>query len=164
MEIILDPPHGITGFPLGLPAADLRTAASALGRVKVQDDGSDDEFHYMKVTVLHSQFEIVFHLEDGKTLTAAEVWIPRPGEEDITVRFRDVDVFRTSARQVLRRLEADGLTVLDRTQYAYVPGLSLGFTRVAGHEVPLDSDGDPLYFQAVLVGSSDYYDYLLAAE
>ncbi|QEV50302.1 hypothetical protein CP981_00095 [Streptomyces platensis] len=33
--------------------------------------------------------------------------------------------------------------------------------RDAGHDVPLDTDGEPLYFQAVLVGPADYYDYKL---
>ncbi|MFF3911699.1 hypothetical protein ACFYZJ_38560 [Streptomyces sp. NPDC001848] len=116
----------------------------------------------MKVTALHSQFEIVFHCEDGKTLTAAEVGIPRPGEEDITVRFRGTDVFRTPARRLIQHLQESGLTVLDRTPYVYVPHLSLGLTRVAGHEVPLDTDGEPLHFQAVLVAPTDYDDYLLA--
>ncbi|MFE1785690.1 hypothetical protein ACFW9F_24740 [Streptomyces sp. NPDC059506] len=54
-----------------------------------------------------------------------------------------------------------GLSVRDETHYAYVHGLSLGFTRVAGHEVPLDTDGEPLYFQAVLTGPADYYDQSL---
>jgi hypothetical protein len=164
MEIELDPPHGITGFPLGMPAEALKEhAAAALGQVKVQDEGSADRFRYMKVLALHPQFEIVFHLEDGRTLRSAEVWAPRPGPEDITVRFRDIDVFRTPARELLDRLESTGLTVLRETDYAYVPRLSLGFTRAAGHEVPLDADGEPRYFQAVLAGPTDYYDYKLAA-
>ncbi len=116
----------------------------------------------MKVTALHPQFEIVFHLEDGKTLTAAEVWIPRPDPEEITVRYRGLDVFRTPALQLIAQLEQMGLNVLhDEPSYWTVPRLSLGSTRVAGHEVPLDSDGEPLYFQAVLTGPADYYDYKL---
>lgn len=163
MEIELDPPNGITGFPLGMPAEALRAAAAELGRVKVSDEGSADEFHHMKVVALHPQFEIVFHLEDGKTLTAAEVWIPRPGPEEITVCYRGMDVFRTPALQLVAHLEQTGLNVLhDEPSYWTVPRLSLGFTRAAGHEVPLDSDGEPLYFQAVLTGPTDYYDYKLA--
>ena len=162
MDIELDPPNGITGFPLGMPSAALKEAASVLGRTRVSNEGSASEFRRMKVLTLHPQFEIVFHLEDGKTLTAAEVWIPQPGPEEITVRFRGIDVFRTPALQLLEQLEAMGLTVLhDEPNYWTVPKLSLGFTRVAGHEVPLDTDGEPLYFQAVLTGPTDYYDYRL---
>ncbi|WP_145797622.1 hypothetical protein [Kitasatospora atroaurantiaca] len=164
MDIELDPPHGITGFPLGMPAAAVKEAAAALGTVQVQDDGSADQFHYMKVLVLHPQFEIVFHLEDGRTLSSAEVWTPQPGAEEIRVLFRDIDVFRTPALQLLDQLEATGLTVLRETDYAYVPGVSLGFTRTAGHDVPLASDGEPLYFQAVLTGPAHYYDYKLTKD
>ncbi|WP_042365335.1 hypothetical protein [Streptacidiphilus neutrinimicus] len=164
MEIDLDPPNGITGFPLGMPAENVKTAAAALGRVQVRNEGSGRQFGYMKVTLLHEQFEIVFHLEDGKTLTAAEVWIPRPGPQDVTVRFRGIDVFRTPALALLDRLTAEGLTTRhDEPSYWTVPGLSLGLTRTAGHEVPLDTDGEPLYFQAVLVGPADYYDDLLTS-
>ncbi|GAA2511223.1 hypothetical protein GCM10010406_54440 [Streptomyces thermolineatus] len=164
MDIEPDPPNGITGFPLGMPAEAVKTAAARLGRVKVSNDGSADRFRHMKVLALHEQFEIVFLLEDGKTLTAAEVWVPRPGPEEITVRFRGIDVFRTPARQPVEQLEAMGLTVLhDEPGYWTVPCLSLGLARVAGHDVPLGTDGEPPYFQAVLTGPADYYDFLLAS-
>ncbi|WP_030020585.1 hypothetical protein [Streptomyces monomycini] len=161
MDIELNPPQGITGFPLGMSAEEVKAAAAEFGRANVRDEGSAERGRYMKVTALHPQFEIVFHCEDGATLTAAEVWIPRPGSENISVQFRGIDVFRTPARKLLELLEGMGLTVLDETLYAYVPKLSLGFTRVAGHEVPLDSDGEPLYFQAVLTGPTGYYDLLM---
>ncbi|MEV5592553.1 hypothetical protein [Streptomyces sp. NPDC052496] len=161
-DIELEPPQGITGFPLGAAAETVLAEAAEWGRVKVQDAGVADPVRHMKAVVLHPQFETVLHFEDGRTLTAAEVWIPRPGPEQITVRFRGLDVFRTPARKLLERVEDMGFTVRDETLYAYVPQLSLGFTRVAGHEVPLDSDGEPLYFQAVLTGPADYYDYLAA--
>ncbi|MER8187258.1 hypothetical protein [Kitasatospora sp. NPDC094015] len=162
MDIELDPPNGITGFPLGMPAEDVRTAAARLGRVKVSNEGSTSTFRPMRVTALHPQFEIVFHLEKARTLRAAEVWIPRPGPEEITVRYRGIDVFRTPALQLVRQLEETGLTVLhDEPSSWTVPRLSLGLTRTAGHEVPLDTDGEPLYFQAALTGPTDYYDFLL---
>jgi hypothetical protein len=45
--------------------------------------------------------------------------------------------------------------------YPTAPGLTLGFTREAGHDVPLDTDEEPLYFQSILVGPENYYDSLL---
>ena len=145
-----------------MPAEEVKAAAAELGRVKVQDDGSDAFFHPMKVTALHSQFEIVFTFQDGKTLSTSEVWIPRPGPEKITVRFRDIDVFGTPALQLVAQFEDMPLSVLRTEPNTWiVPHLSLGFTRTAGHDVPLDTDDAPLYFQAVLAGPSDYYDALL---
>jgi hypothetical protein len=79
------------------------------------------------------------------------------------VRFRGVDVFRTPALELLDRLEGMGLAVVRDALYPFVPHLSLGFTRVAGHDVPLDVDGEPLYFQSVLVGPADYYGARLEA-
>ena len=163
MHIDLDPPLGITGFPLGMPAEDLKRAAAALGRVTVDSEGSAARFSPMKVGAFHPQFEIIFHLEDGKTLTAAEVWIPREGPEDITVTWRGIDVFRTPARALMAQVEAAGHAVHDRERYhPMAPGLSLGFTRDAGHDVPMADDDMPLYFQAVLVAPEGYYDALLA--
>jgi len=162
MDIELDPPHGIAGFPLGMPAEEVKEAAAALGRIKVQDEGSADPFHHMKVLALHPQFEITFLIEDGKTLSAAEVWTPRPGPEQITVTFRSIDVFATPARELLTQVESMGHAVIRReVLHPVVPRLSLGFTRDAGHDVPRDTDGWPLYFQAVLVAPEHYYDRLL---
>lgn len=162
VDLELDPPTGITGFPLGMPAEEVRTAAARLGEVKVVNEGSTSQFRPMKVTALHPRFEIVFHMKAAKTLQAAEVWVPRPGPEDVSVGFRGADVFRTPALQLVDRLQDMGLNVL-RTEPSHwvVPRLSLGLTRTAGHDVPLDTDGEPLYFQAVLVGPTDYYDFLL---
>ncbi|GCD37593.1 hypothetical protein OEIGOIKO_05392 [Streptomyces chrestomyceticus JCM 4735] len=159
--IELDPPCGVTGFPFGATVGAVKGEAAEWGQVAVQDVGVADPVRCMKALLLHPQFEVVFHFEDGRTLTAAEAWILGPGPEEITVSFRGVDVFRTPARVLLERLREMGLTVHDETLYANVPQLSLGFTRVAGREVPLDSDGEPLYFQAVLTGPVGYYDFLM---
>jgi hypothetical protein len=159
MEIELSPPTGITGFPFGMPSAEVKEAAAALGGTRVRNDGSAVRFRKMKVLALHPQFEITFFLDDGKTLTAAEVWIPRPGPEQITVTFRGIDVFATPAHELLTRIETMGYEVDHREPlHPVVPRLSLGFTRDAGHEVPLDTDGSPLHFQAVLVAPEEYYD------
>lgn len=162
MDIELDPPTGITGFPFGMPAEEVKEAAAALGTTRVRNDGSAVRFRTMKVLALHPQFEITFLIEDGKTLTAAEVWIPRSGPEKITVTFRGIAVFTTPALELLTQIEAMGYETNHlEPLHPIVPRLSLGFTRDAGHEVPFDTDGRPLYFQAVLVAPEDYYDYLL---
>lgn len=162
MKIELDPPNGITGFPFAMPAEAIKEASAELGSVQVQDEGSSELFRSMKVLALHPQFELVLHLQDGETLSAAEVWIPRPGPEEITVTFRGIDVFRTPALELVQLLREMDLTVHHHDHdHWLVPGLSLGLTRTTGHEVPLDTDGEPLYFQAVLAAPTDYYDYLL---
>lgn len=161
MEIELEPARGISGFPFGMPAAEVKAAAAELGGVTVRNEGSAEMFRSMTVLALHPQFEIKFSLEDGKTLTGAEVWIPRPGPEQITVTFRGANVFTVPARDLLRQIEGMGFIVHEReSDHPLVPHLSLGFTHEAGHDVPLDTDGEPLYFQAVYVGLEDCYDFL----
>lgn len=161
MHIELDPPRGITGFPFGMPAAEVKDAAAALGEITVRNEGSAELFSSMTVLMLHPQFEIKFNLEDGKTLTGAEIWIPRPGPEEITVTFRGIDVFTTPAWELLGRIESMGFAVNQREpDHPLIPRLSLGFTRETSQEVPLDTDGEPLYFQAVYVGPEDCYDFL----
>ncbi|WP_211227757.1 hypothetical protein [Shimazuella kribbensis] len=163
IDIDVDPPNGITGFPQDMPAEDLKASATELmGKIRVSDEGSDQKFRSMKVLALHSQFEIVFHIENGKTLSASEIWIPDNSDSiRINIRFRGIDIFRTPALQLLKQIENMGYQVINQGDYCFVPKLSLGFTRVAGHEVPLDTDGYPLYFQAVLTGPTNYYDFLL---
>jgi hypothetical protein len=78
------------------------------------------------------------------------------------VTFRGIDVFTTPALELLSQIEAMGHEIIRHEPlHPVVPKLSLGFTRDAGHEVPLDTDGQPLYFQAVLVAPEGYYDALL---
>ncbi|KAK2765210.1 hypothetical protein FQN54_008909 [Arachnomyces sp. PD_36] len=166
MDFELDPPNGITGFPLGTPAETVWAAAAAkFGEVREvrgqDDDGSD---HLEKLLAVHAQFEIVFHIEDGKTLTAVELWFPRPGPEEITVHFRGIDIFRTPVSELLKQLKEMGLTVEDEMDNAFVPQLSLGFTRDADDDIPEDTDGEPLYYKAVLTGPADYYDDILELE
>lgn len=160
MRFELDPPNGITGFPIGMTAADLIRAARKLGRVKVESPGSTEPFDVMKVHLLHPQFDVIFSCEDGATLAYAELWAPEPGPEEFTVTWRGLDVFQTPALELLERIRALGHQI-DETEAPYhytVPALPLGFTREAGHEVPLAQDGEPLYLQAVGVGGPGYYD------
>lgn len=160
MDIEVDPPRGISGFPIGMGTGELVRAARRLGRVRVESPGSAEPFDAMRVLVLHPQFEIVFGCEDGATLTFVELWAPEPGPEEVAVTWRGVDVFRTPALELLDRIRGFGYRI-DETEAPYhytVPELPLGFTREAGHEVPVAQDGQPLYMQAVGVGGAGYYD------
>ncbi|WP_344959086.1 hypothetical protein [Actinomadura miaoliensis] len=91
-------------------------------------------------------------------MTAIEVWRFHNEDADAHVLLDGVDVFRTPARVLLARLSEQGHDVQDADdEYPRVSGLTLAFTRTAGHEVPMDTDGMPLYFESVLVAAEDYY-------
>lgn len=159
MNLEIDPPNGVSGFPIGVAADELVRAARRLGRVRIESPGSAEPFDPMKVMMSHPQLDIVFHCEDGATLTFLEIWTPDPGPQEFTVTWRGIDVFRTPALELLERIRALGYQI-DETEpnHPAVPALPLGFTREAGHEVPLAADGEPLFMQAVGVGGPGYYD------
>jgi hypothetical protein len=76
------------------------------------------------------------------------------------VTWEGVDVFGTPALELLDHIEARGYEI-DRSEEPFhytVPSLSLGFSRDAGHEVPLASDGEPRFMQSVFVAGKGHYD------
>jgi hypothetical protein len=167
VDIELDPPRGVTGIALGLSLDEGVAAAARYGQVTVSapqpaqvEVAGETMSLPTKVLALGDGFEVSVHVEDGVSVTAIEVWRPRDPQADVRVLYDGIDVFGTPALRVLELLEARGHAVDrdDEPEYYSVPDLPLGFTRVAGHEVPLADDGEPLYFEAVLVGGPGYYD------
>ena len=106
---------------------------------------------------------MVLHFEDGKSLTAVEVWRPWDENADVRVLYDGIDVFRTPALELLDILRSRGITIeSDPAELHFAaPDVVLGFTRDAGHEVPLDTDDEPLYFESILVAGPGYYDEVL---
>ncbi|WP_211244042.1 hypothetical protein [Actinospica robiniae] len=178
MEIELDPPHGATGYPLGMPAGELVPDAVARGRVVISGPGLAGVLEHMKVDLTvyleRSSFATVFALEDGRTLTWLDIHAPRPlpgadadaesaEPEELRVTWRGIDVFRTPALELLRQIEAQGYAVdrSDEPERYTVAALPLRFTRTSGRDqVPRDRDGEPLYMQAVLLAGAGYFDEL----
>jgi hypothetical protein len=156
----IDPPHGVAGFPFGMPLDELIEATTPLGHVRLEDPGQRRPDVYTKLFVVRPSFTAIFACEDGQNLTAVELWAPEPSEQDrITVELQGIDVFGTPALEVLDLLAARGHELDDTDpDHPRFPDLALGFTRTRGHEVPLASDGRPRYFQAVLTGPAGYYD------
>lgn len=166
----LDPPHGIAGFPVGMPMDELIDATTPLGHVRLEDPGQRRPDLYTKLFVVRPTFTAIFACEDGQTLTAVELWAPhargaggdgRAGQDRISVWLKGIDVFGTPALEILERLTALGYALDDTDpDYPRFPGLAIGFTRTRtrGREVPLAQDGRPQYFQAVLAGPAGYYD------
>ncbi|MFI0854470.1 hypothetical protein ACH4TX_24175 [Streptomyces sp. NPDC021098] len=101
-------------------------------------------------------------LEKAQRVTAVELWWPGEGRETSTrVLLEGDDVFQTPADDILQRAADRGWSVDPADgEYAYIPGVSFGFTRRTSQEVPRCPGGLPVYFTSVLVGSEDYYDFL----
>ncbi|MGK5730284.1 hypothetical protein [Streptomyces sp. URMC 124] len=156
MDIRLAPPHGVAPVQIGMSLGEARHMAATWGEVKVS--GPFAHTSSVKVIAVNQDFQVVVHLEGGESVTAVEVW-RSAGDADVRVLLGELDVFRTPAREVLRRLAAQGYEIdVSEPEYPTVGGLTLAFTREAAHEVECDpEDGLPLYFESVLVADANYY-------
>ncbi|MEY9935523.1 hypothetical protein ABH926_010205 [Catenulispora sp. GP43] len=159
MEIELDPPNGITGFPFGMPRDEVRRAAEAIGEVQTLNDGPPQPWSVTQIDVVHPRFAITFNIEDTKTLTSVEVWRPQPGPKEITVTWRGIDIFDTPADEVLDAVAAAGYDIGDRDGFnPEVPHLTLGFAREPSDDNPINDRHMPTYFTSVLAAPKAYYD------
>lgn len=156
MNIILDPPRGVAPVNIGLPVQEALEAASVWGEVRVLNRGPNRP---PKVSVTNAdKFQVNLHFEDGKTVTAIEIWRFVDPSVDVRVLFQGMDLFRTPARQIMKQLREKGFDLRnEKDAYPRVARLSLGFTREAGRKVPMDKDKMPFYFEAVLVGDASYF-------
>ncbi|MGW2185580.1 hypothetical protein [Streptomyces sp. NPDC001719] len=157
MELLLEPPNGVASVRIGMSMDEASEAAAVWGEVRASGPFVHDPG--VKLVAVNDDFEVVVHLEDGESFTAVEVWRFRRDDADVRVLLDDLDIFRTPARDVLRRLAARGHDVdVSEPEYPVIPGLTLAFTREAGHEVARDpEDGLALYFESVLVADAHYH-------
>ncbi|NUP47386.1 MAG: hypothetical protein HOW97_08735 [Catenulispora sp.] len=169
MHIELDPPNGVTGFGFGMPVEELKEAAAALGPITVTDEGPPSKWRHMKIYTQLDQFDILFSSEDGKTLTSLDIARPYEDDADVTVTWRGIDVFRTPARELMERIEAQGYRVDHRERFnPLVPGLSFGLDWNPRDDIPFDGDIDedddamPVYLRGIFVAPAVYYDEVLA--
>lgn len=152
MHIELDPPNGITGFPFGMPVDQLKEAAAAFGRISVGNEGPPTKWDHMQIYTQLDQFDVIFHSEDGKTLTSVDIARPYEDDADVTVTWRGIDVFRTPAIELMEQIEAAGYQINRRERsHPLVPNLSLGLNWNPRDDIPFDGDIDedddamPLY-------------------
>ncbi|MFI7101457.1 hypothetical protein ACIBK8_19035 [Streptomyces sp. NPDC050161] len=156
MDFVIDPPNGISPLQIGMTYEQALEAISAWGSPSVS--GPYAHTSTVKLKVDHHSMDIVAHLEDGKTVTAIELWRFENDVPDVRVLLDNVDIFRTPAKEVLRQQAERGRTVDDSDpESPEIPNVTLAFTRETGQEVPRESDGLPLYFTSVLVAGADYF-------
>ncbi|MEV6318845.1 hypothetical protein [Streptomyces sp. NPDC051776] len=159
MDIVIDPPRGVAPVLIGMPFEQALEAGKTWGEPNVSGPYAHDPTVKIVFADEENEFEIVVHLEDGKTVTAVELWRFRREDADVRVLDGDLDIFRTPAREVLDHLASQGCDLdLSDLEEPVALGLTLAFTRDTGREVPRDpQDGHTLYFESVLVGDATYY-------
>ncbi|WP_306320501.1 MULTISPECIES: hypothetical protein [unclassified Streptomyces] len=155
-EFVIDPPNGVAPLQIGMTYKQALEAVTAWGTPRVS--GSFAHTSTVKIRVDHHSMDVVALLEDGKTVTAIELWRFEKDPAGVRVLLDDIDVFRTPAREVLRQQAERGRTVDESVpESPEIPGVTLAFTRETGQDVPREADGLPLYFTSVLVADTDYF-------
>lgn len=90
-------------------------------------------------------------------LTDIHLFRFRVEDADVTVVLDGLDVFRTPSEELLEHLGERGHTVEQNDSGVdTLPGLKVILSNESIFEYPMDEEGDPIYFDYVLVTSVDF--------
>jgi hypothetical protein len=154
MDVDIRPHVGVGPFRLGMPFDEAMEIASTLGRVSHRPGAERPPGKYV-VNFDDSAFQYVLSFPEAATLTSVELWRFRDEAADINVMFDKLDVFRTPSEDLVEQLEERGHSVSyddDLGIYA-LPELKTSFANNSSFGYPVDEEGDPLYFDYVLVST-----------
>ncbi|MFF5537353.1 MULTISPECIES: hypothetical protein [Streptomyces] len=154
MEVEIRPHVGVGPFRFGMPFDEAMEIAPTLGRVSHRPGAERPPGKYV-VNFDDSAFQYVLSFPEGGTLTGIELWRFRDEAADITVTFDKLDVFRTPSEELVEQLEEHGHAVSydDDLGIHALPELKMSFANNSSFEYPVDEEGDPLYFDYVLVST-----------
>ncbi|QIJ63459.1 hypothetical protein [Streptomyces sp. JB150] len=153
MDVELVPHVGVAAFRLGMPFDDAMAEARTWGRVEHSPEGGRPPGKYVVVNETYQfEFVLLFEAEDKEELTGIEVWRFRDEAADIRFLLEGIDVFRTPADDLPEILEERGHQVVE-SDYGFeeVTDLGLRFANNSSFDYPVDEEGDPLYYDYVLV-------------
>ncbi|MFI9809124.1 hypothetical protein ACIHEJ_33050 [Streptomyces sp. NPDC052301] len=158
MDVELLPHVGIASFPLGMPFDDVMTEARAWGRVEHSPAGGRPPGKYVVVNEpFDFEFVLLFESAQKEVLTGIEVWRFRDESADIRFLLDGIDVFRTPSDDLPEVLQERGHEV-GESDYGFdeVTDLAVRFANGSSFEYPVDEEGDPLYYDHVLVFDQDF--------
>lgn len=150
MDVELLPQVGVATFRFGMSVEEAGQAAQELGLLAPDADG---EAEPGQVLFKHGDHRMNFMLGFKKgELTNVEVWRFRNEDADVRVTLDGLDVFRTPSDELLQQFEERGETVVENDLgFDALPEHRVIFANNSSYEYPVDEDGDPLYFDYVLV-------------
>ncbi|MFF2779168.1 hypothetical protein ACFVU3_30270 [Streptomyces sp. NPDC058052] len=156
MILELLPETGVATLRLGSSADEAVGAARALGFVLPDPDHGDSPG---QVLCEHPESETDFTLGFTKgALTDIHVYRFRNEDADVTVALDGLDVFRTPSEELLDLLAERGHRVEQNDDGVdTLPDLRMILSNESSFEYPMDEEGDPIYFDYVLVTSVDLW-------
>lgn len=154
MNVEIRPHIGVGPFRLGMPFDEAMEIARSLARVSHRPGAEQPPGKYV-VNFDDSGFQYVLSFPEAGTLTSVELWRFQEEAADIHVTFDELDVFRTPSEELVERLEERGHAVSydDDLGIHALPELKMSFADNSSFEYPVDEEGDPLYFDYVLVSA-----------
>ncbi|CAM5726000.1 hypothetical protein SALBM311S_02886 [Streptomyces alboniger] len=85
-------------------------------------------------------------------LSGVELWRFRNEEADVRVLLDGLDVFRTPSEELFEQLAERGYTIEENDLgFDALPDLKVILANHSSYEYPVDEEGDPLYYDYVLV-------------
>lgn len=153
MDVELRPPTGVVGILIGSTRADAHDQCSRLGSPADFRRGGEES---PSLTVRRSSGLSLFVYFDTDDLVNA-IEVGRPDGNEDAVLYKGLDVFNTSAEDLIERLTGDHVVEVEEQGRAVtVPDLLLALWRPVLPEGPDDPEGR--YFESVLLAKPGYYD------
>lgn len=150
MDIELLPHVGAGPFRLGMPVGEARQAAQDVGYLTPRGEEKAEPGQIV-FTHEESGFDLVLGFTKG-LLSHVELWRFRDEDADVRVTLEAIDVFRTPHEELQQRLVDRGHPVEENDLgFDAVPDLDIIFANESSYEYPTDEEGDPLYYDYVLV-------------
>jgi hypothetical protein len=148
--------HGVPPLRFGMSIAEAHDALREWG-TPVGATGPGRGLPRLRVrdAVLTRDIFALFELGDER-LSAVEVWRPEEGDDTVTVRFAEIDVFAAPAEDVIHQLEGRGFAI-DQSDpfFPKCYRVMLAFNRDGGDD--RDDRGLSRYFESVTIAPPEYW-------
>ncbi|MDW6064565.1 hypothetical protein SAZ11_49850 [Streptomyces sp. FXJ1.4098] len=149
MELELLPHVGVARFRLGMSVEEARGALDEWGLFRVVASDADPG----QITLTHdaSRLGIVLGFTKG-ALSGVELFRFRNEDADVRVLLDGLDVFRTPSEGLFEQLAEQGHTIEENDLgFDALPELKVILANQSSYEYPMDEEGDPIYYDYVLV-------------
>ncbi|ANP48494.1 hypothetical protein J2Z21_005822 [Streptomyces griseochromogenes] len=149
MEVEIRPHVGVGPFRLGMSVEEARGAFHGPGPFRTV--ASDAHPGQIVLTHDESRLNIVLGFTSG-ALSGVELFRFQNEDADVRILFDGLDVFRTPSEDLFGQLARRGHVIEeDDLGFDALPELKVILASQSGHEHPVDEEGDPLYYDYVLV-------------
>lgn len=149
MELELLPHVGVARFRLGMSVEEARAAVEEWGVFRTAS--GDEEPGQIVLTHDAYGMDVVLGFTKG-ALSGVELWRFRNEDADVRVLLDGLDVFRTPSEDLFEQLAERGHTIEENDLgFDALPELKVILANQSSYEYPVDEEGDPLYYDYVLV-------------